>query len=175
MLLTLADLYGRLGHMQRLLGIDPGSKRVGLALSDVRRSVASPYGTIPRGRLRVNAAEIAAIAAREDVGGLVVGFPLSMDGTLGPAAQAARDWARALSEVTSLPATLWDERQSTETVTRVLIEAADLGRRRRAALVDRMAASHILQGALDAAAALHAVLDAPDSLRQNPSAFGSLP
>jgi putative Holliday junction resolvase len=98
-----------------------------------------------------------------------------MDGTLGPAAQAARDWARALSEVTSLPATLWDERQSTETVTRVLIEEADIGRRRRAALVDRMAASHILQGALDAGAALHTALDAPGSLRQNPRASGGLP
>jgi putative Holliday junction resolvase len=175
MLLSLADLYRCLAHGQRLLGIDPGSKRVGLALSDVRRSVASPFGTIQRGRLKVNAAEIAAIAAREDVGGLVVGFPLSMDGTLGPAAQAARDWARALSDVTSLPATLWDERQSTEMVTRVLIGEADLGRRRRAALVDRMAASHILQAALDAGAALHAVLDAPGSLRQKPPASGSLP
>jgi putative Holliday junction resolvase len=149
MILSLPDLRARLAAGQRLLGIDPGSKTIGLALSDVTLSLASPYGTLKRGRLTVNAAEIAAIARREGAAGLVVGFPLSMDGTLGPAAQAARDWARALSETTNLPAALWDERMSTQAVHDLLIEAADLGRRRRAAVVDRMAAAHILQAALD--------------------------
>jgi putative Holliday junction resolvase len=151
MILTLPDLVARLAPKQRLLGIDPGSKTIGVALSDVSLGLASPFGTLKRGRLTVNAAEITAIARREGVGGLVVGLPLSMDGTLGPAAQAARDWTRALSDATGLPAALWDERLSSARVNQMLIEEADLGRCRRAALVDRMAAAHILQSALDAA------------------------
>jgi putative Holliday junction resolvase len=151
MILALPDLVARLAPKQRLLGIDPGSKTIGIALSDVSLGLASPFGTLKRGRLAINAAEITAIARREGVGGLVVGFPLSMDGTLGPAAQAARDWTRALSDATGLPAALWDERLSSARVNEMLIEEADIGRRRRAALVDRMAAAHILQSALDAA------------------------
>ena len=103
---------------RRLLGIDPGARTIGLALSDVSLLLASPYGSLRRARLRANAAEIAAIAAREGAGGLVVGLPLSMDGTAGPAAQAARDWTLALSDATALPAALWDERLSTAAVQR---------------------------------------------------------
>ena len=103
-----------------------------------------------RGKLAANAAEIAAIARREGAGGLVVGLPLSMDGHAGPAAQAARDWAHALSAATGLPAALWDERLSSSAVNRFLIDEADLSRRRRAELVDRMAAAYMLQAALDA-------------------------
>ncbi|MBX5454656.1 MAG: Holliday junction resolvase RuvX, partial [Acidobacteriia bacterium] len=83
-------------------------------------------------------------------GGLIVGLPLSMDGTVGPAAQAARDWAAALAEATGLPAALWDERLSTVAANRIMIEAADLSRRKRAQAVDRLAAAIILQAALDA-------------------------
>ena len=83
---------------QRLIGLDPGSRTIGVALSDVGLSLASPYGAIKRGKMRDNAAEIAAIARKEDAGGLVVGLPLSMDGSIGPAAQSASDWALALSE-----------------------------------------------------------------------------
>ncbi len=151
-LFNLRDLRAALRPNQRLIGLDPGSRSIGVALSDVRLMLASPYGTIRRGRLRENAAEIAAIARKEDAGGLVVGLPLSMDGSVGPAAQAARDWALALSEATGLPMALWDERLSSSAVNRFLVEEADLSRRKRAAAVDRMAAAWMLQGALDAGA-----------------------
>jgi putative Holliday junction resolvase len=163
----IVDLSRSLKPGQRLLGIDPGRKNIGIALSDVSLTLASPFTTLRRTRLAVNASEILAIASQEGVGGLVVGLPLTMDGKLGPAAQSARDWARALSEATGLPAELWDERLSSATVNRMLIDEADLSRRRRAAVVDRMAAAHILQSALDA---LQGLLDAKPGLGQNPPA-----
>lgn len=134
----------------RLIGIDLGAKTIGLALSDVGRSIASPFGSIPRRKLAANAAEIAAIARQQGVGGIVVGLPLSLDGSVGPAAQAARDWALALAESTGLPTALWDERLSTAAVSRMLIGEADLSRRRRVQVVDAAAAAWMLQGALDA-------------------------
>lgn len=149
-LFNLRELRSRLQRNQRLIGLDPGSKTIGVALSDVRLSLASPYGSIRRGKLRDNAAEIAAIARKESAGGLVVGLPLSMDGSVGPAAQAAHDWALALSEATGLPAALWDERLSSAAVNRFLIGEADLSRRKRTGAVDRMAAAWLLQAALDA-------------------------
>jgi putative holliday junction resolvase len=149
-LFNLRDLRATLTRHQRLIGLDPGERTIGVALSDVGLSLASPYGSIKRGRLRDNAAEIVAIARKEGAGGLVVGLPLSMDGSIGPAAQAARDWALALSEAIDLPATLWDERLSSVAANRFLIEQADLTRRKRAAAVDRMAAAWMLQAALDA-------------------------
>jgi putative Holliday junction resolvase len=148
-LFNLTDLPARLGAAPRLIGVDPGAKVIGLALSDVGRMVASPYGSLRRGKLAGNAAELAAMAAREGAGGLVVGLPLSLDGTFGPAAQAARDWARALSDAAGLPAAMWDERLSSAAVNRMLV-AADLSRGRRAAVVDAAAAAYLLQGALDA-------------------------
>lgn len=148
-LLPLPDLRARLGRHQRLIGIDPGRRTIGLALSDVLLTLASPYGSLPRGKLRDNAAAIARIAAEQGAGGLVVGWPLSMDGSVGPAAQAARDWTLALSDATLLPAALWDERLSTAAVNRILIAEADATRKRRAAAVDRMAAAWLLQSALD--------------------------
>ena len=148
-LFNLRDLRATLARNQRLIGLDPGSRTIGVALSDVGLSLASPYGAIRRGRLRDNAAEIVAIARKEGAGGLVVGLPLSMDGSVGPAAQAARDWALALSEVAELPAALWDERLSSAAVNRFLIGEADLSRRKRDAAVDRMAAAWMLQAALD--------------------------
>jgi putative Holliday junction resolvase len=151
-LLTMQALRAMLGRDQRLIGLDPGSRTIGVALSDVGRSLASPYGSIKRGKLRDNAADIAAIARKEGAGGLVVGLPLSMDGSIGPAAQAARDWALALSDVTGLPAALWDERLSSAAVNRFLIDEADLSRSKRAEAVDRMAAAWMLQAALDASA-----------------------
>src|SRR6185437_1007686 len=149
-LFNLRDLRATLTRHQRLIGLDPGERTIGVALSDVGLSLASPYGSIKRGRLRDNAAEIVSIARKEGAGGLVVGLPLSMDGSIGPAAQAARDWALALSEATDLPAALWDERLSSVAANRFLIEQADLTRRKRAAAVDRMAAAWMLQAALDA-------------------------
>jgi len=148
-LLTLPALRAALARDQRLIGIDPGSKTIGIALSDTRLTLASPFGSLKRGKLKANAADILAIARKENAGGLVVGLPLSMDGTFGPAAQAARDWAEALAEATGLPATMFDERLSSAAVNRFLIETADVSRRKRANAVDRMAAAWLLQAALD--------------------------
>lgn len=147
-LFNLTDLHARLPRNVRLLGLDPGSKTVGLALSDVRRVLASPFGQMRRGKLAANVAEIMKIAKREDVGGLIVGLPLQMDGTLGPAAQAARDWTFALTAATGFPAAMWDERLSSAEVNRSLTEQG-ASRARRASSVDRMAAAVILQAALD--------------------------
>ena len=149
-LFNMAQMRAALARDQRLIGIDPGAKRIGLALSDVMLTLASPYGVIARGKLRAIASEIRAIAAREDAGGLVIGWPLSMDGSVGPAAQAVRDWAGDLSKVAGLPAALWDERLSTVAVNEHMIEALSLSRKKRAARVDAAAASYILQSALDA-------------------------
>lgn len=149
-LFNLTELKPQLGRNQRLLGLDPGSKIIGVALSDVRLTLATPFGSIRRGRLAANAVEILAITQREGAGGLVVGLPLSMDGSVGPAAQAARDWTLALSDATGLPAALWDERLSSTAAHRFLIDEADLSRRKRAQVVDRIAAAWMLQSALDA-------------------------
>ena len=151
-LFNMTDLRGMLTRDQRLIGIDPGSQTIGLALSDVSLRLASAYGSLRRGKLSANAAEIAAIARKEGAFGLVVGLPLSMDGTAGPAAQAARNWAFALSGATGLPAAMWDERLSSSAVNRFLIGEADLSRKKRAAAVDRSAAAWMLQSALDASA-----------------------
>ncbi len=151
-ILDIHDLSAGLRGTQRLIGIDLGSKTIGVALSDVRRRLASPYASLRRRKLTENAAEIGDIALREGAFGLVVGLPLSMDGTAGPAAQAARDWTHALTAALGLPAALWDERLSSAAVNRGLIQEADLSRARRAAVVDRSAAAWMLQGALDAVA-----------------------
>ncbi len=150
--INMGALRAGLSPGQRLIGLDFGARVIGVALSDVGLLLATPYAALRRGKLAATAAEIVAMARREGAGGLVVGLPLSMDGTLGPAAQAARDWARALSEVAGLPAALWDERLSSAAVNRFLIGELDMTRKRRAAVVDQMAAAYMLQGALDATA-----------------------
>ena len=152
-LFNMPQLRAQLSRHQRLIGLDPGAKTIGVALSDVGLMLATPYGALRRGKLAQAAAEIGAITRREGVGGLVVGWPLSMDGTMGPAAQAARAWARALSGATGLPAALWDERLSSAAVNRFLVDELDLTRRKRAAIVDGMAAAYTLQAALDASRA----------------------
>jgi putative Holliday junction resolvase len=149
-LFNLTDLRSGLSRGQRLIGLDPGSKLIGVALSDVLLMLASPYGSIRRGKLKANAAEVAAIARKEGAGGLVVGLPLGMDGSFGPAAQAAKDWAMAMGEATGLPVALWDERLSSSAVNRMLIGEADLTRAKRAAVIDAAAAAYTLQSALDA-------------------------
>jgi putative Holliday junction resolvase len=148
--LSMNALRAALPRHARLIGLDPGAKTIGVALSDVTLMLASPYGAIRRGKLAANAAEIAAIAAKQGAGGLVVGLPLSMDGSMGPAAQAAKDWARAVSDATGLPCALFDERLSSAAVNRMLIAEADLTRARRSEAVDRAAAAYMLQSALDA-------------------------
>lgn len=149
-LFNLTDLFASLAPEARLLGIDPGRRRIGLALSDVTRTIASPYAELTRRALKQNAAEISALARREGVAGLVVGWPLSLDGGEGPAAQGARDWATALAAAVGLPATLWDERLSSVAAERLLIGEADLSRKKRLRATDKVAAALILQNALDA-------------------------
>ncbi len=144
-----AMFAGMAGAGTRLLGVDLGTKTIGLALSDPGRAVAGPRETLRRGRFRGDSARIAALCAREGVGGLVVGLPRHMDGGEGARAESARAWAANLAERLSLPALMWDERLSTAAVERAMI-ASGMSRRRRAARVDRAAAAYILQGALDA-------------------------
>lgn len=138
-----------LGPGQRLLGIDPGAKSVGIALSDVMRMVASPYGALKREKLSVMAGKIKGISREHGVAGIIAGLPLSLDGTFGPAAQAARDWSLALADLTGIPTAMWDERMSSSVVNRTLIGEADMSRKKRAEVVDKMAAAYMLQGALD--------------------------
>jgi len=144
-LYNLAGLAAVLPAGTRLLGLDPGAKRIGVALCDVNLTVASPYGTLVRAKMKVNAAEIAVIVAREGVGGLIIGLPLD---DMGRSAQAARDWAHAMSAATGLPAAMVDESFTTADTHEHLI-AAGISRERRAEIIDKMAAAAILQRALE--------------------------
>lgn len=137
----------------RLLGLDVGTKTVGLALSDVTRTIASPFETLRRRRFADDAAALARIVAENDVGGLVVGLPVSMDGDEGPRAQGVRQFVANLSATIDLPTAFWDERLSTAAVERILIGEVDMSRKRRREVVDKAAAAYILQAALDAMAA----------------------
>jgi putative Holliday junction resolvase len=134
----------------RLLGIDLGTKTIGLALSDVERRIATPLETLKRTKFTPDADAIRRVVDRFGVGGLVVGLPLNMDGTEGPRSQATRAFVRNLKPLVEIPVAFWDERLSTLAVPRTLIDA-DAARARRGALVDKMAAAYILQGALDRA------------------------
>lgn len=137
----------------RLLGVDLGTRTIGLALSDGGRRIASPLETIRRVKFTPDAEKLVGIARRHGVGGLVFGLPLNMDGSEGPRAQATRAFVRNLKPRLDLPVAFWDERMSTLAVTRTLLDA-DASRARRAELVDKMAAAYILQGALDLAGRL---------------------
>ncbi|MDA1133135.1 MAG: Holliday junction resolvase RuvX [Proteobacteria bacterium] len=143
-----ADLAALLQPDHRLLGIDPGEKSLGLALSDGSRTIATPLRVLPRTTFAAVAAELAALARAENLGGIVVGLPLNMDGSAGPSAQSARALAANLERELGLPTLLWDERLSTAAVTRTLLDA-NASRKRRAGAVDKLAAAYILQGLLD--------------------------
>ncbi len=143
-----AAFAARLPERGALIGLDHGERTVGVALSDPGRRIASPLTGVRKGKFTQTGAEIARLCEAHAVAGLVVGLPLNMDGSTGPSAQSARAFARNLAALTSLPVLMWDERLSTAAVTRTLIEA-DASRRRRAEVVDKMAAAFILQGALD--------------------------
>lgn len=132
----------------RLMGLDVGTKTIGLALSDTRRVIATPLETIRRRRFREDMLQLSALIDAHAVGGLVIGLPLTLAGTDGPRTQSVRQFARNLVALRDLPVAFWDERLSTAAVTREMI-AADLTRKRRAAIVDRVAAAYILQGCLD--------------------------
>lgn len=147
-LVELSELPAILAPNARLIGIDLGEKTIGLALSDVRRTIATPLETLKRTKFRADAERLLAIGRLHDVGGFVMGLPRNMDGSEGPRAQSTRAFVRNLAPMTELTISFWDERLSTAAVTRTLIEA-DASRKRRAILVDKMAAAYILQGALD--------------------------
>jgi len=132
-----------------LLGLDPGEKRIGVAVCDPARLIASPLEIIARAKFATDAARILALYDARACAGFVVGMPLNMDGSAGPAAQSARAFARNLLQLRDAPLLLWDERLSTAAVTRTLIEA-DSSRKRRGEVVDKVAAAYMLQGAVDA-------------------------
>ena len=144
----LEELEHGIGRHDRLMGVDLGTRTIGLALSDVSRSIASPLETIKRTKFTADAERLIALAKEHGVVALVFGLPLNMDGTEGPRCQSTRAFVRNLEKLTDLPVVFWDERMSTQAVTRTLLDA-DASRARRAELVDKMAASYILQGALD--------------------------
>ena len=134
-----------------LMGLDFGTKTIGVAVSDSLRSVATPHLTVKRKKFTSDAAELAAIVADRQIGGIVLGLPKNMDGSEGPRAQSTRAFLRNLAghdTLGSLPALLWDERLSTVAAERALLEA-DTSRKRRAEVIDHVAAAYILQGALD--------------------------
>lgn len=146
--LLIEDFMATVPQNTRLIGLDLGTKTIGLALSDLGRGIASPMETIRRKKFTLDAERLLQICAEQGVGGIVLGLPLNMDGSEGPRAQATRAFARNLSQKTDLPITYWDERLSTAAVTRTLLEA-DSSRAKRAEAVDKMAAAFILQGFLD--------------------------
>ena len=147
-ILPIADFAASLARDARLIGIDVGTKTLGLALSDATRSIASALVTLRRTRLGDDLRRLLEVAGQHGIGGFVVGLPLNLDGSAGPRAQATRAFVRNLAKATPLPITYWDERLSTVAAERTLLEA-DLSRKRRAEVVDKVAATLILQGALD--------------------------
>jgi len=147
---TLQDNWAAAPRGVRLLGIDQGEKTLGLALSDPDQGVATPFKTIRRAKLHLDAAELAKIVKDYEVGGLIISYPLNMDGSEGPRCQAVRDYMTALAGEIDIPfAALWDERLSTFSAERSLIDDLGLRRDRRRAVIDAAAAQVILQGALD--------------------------
>jgi putative Holliday junction resolvase len=143
-----SDFRSAVAASARLLGLDLGEKTIGLALSDTLLTVATPMESLKRGKFSTDAAKLDDIIMKQNIGGLVIGLPLNMDGSEGPSAQSARAFARNFAARSPLPILMWDERLSTAAVTRTLIDS-DASRQRRAEVVDKMAAAYILQGLLD--------------------------
>lgn len=146
--IEIAQAAALLPERGALIGLDLGSKTIGVAVSDPDRRVAAPVETIARKQFKIDAGRILKLAAERSAAGLVLGLPINMDGSEGARAQSTRAFARNLAKLTDLPIALWDERLSTAAVERALI-AADASRARRKAVIDAHAASYILQGALD--------------------------
>jgi len=146
---SLPEFAATLPPLGRLMAMDVGTTTIGIAVSDARRIVGSPDLTITRKKWSADKAALSAMIDGQDVVGIVIGYPLNMDGTAGVRAQATRAFARNLQEEFKLPLLLWDERMSTMAVVRMMEKEADLSRKRRDELVDKLAASYILQGVLD--------------------------
>ncbi|GLQ26167.1 Holliday junction resolvase RuvX [Sulfitobacter pacificus] len=149
----MADFVAALPPMQALIGLDLGEKTIGVAVSDSFLSVATPLETVRRKKFGVDAVRLAEIIADRNIGGLVLGLPRNMDGSEGPRCQSTRAFARNFDKITPLPITFWDERLSTVAAERALLEA-DTSRKRRAEVIDHVAAGYILQGVLDRLAVL---------------------
>jgi putative holliday junction resolvase len=145
---SLTDVVTLLPERGALIGLDLGTKTIGVAASDPDRRLAAPIETIARKRFSDDAAHLLKLAGERRAVGYVLGLPINMDGSEGPRAQATRAFARNLAKLTELPIALWDERLSTAAVERALIEA-DVSRSKRKAVIDQHAAAYILQGALD--------------------------
>ena len=145
----LPELKANLARNQVILGLDVGAKTIGLALSDAGYIIASPLLTVARRKFTQDAVELEAVIAKHNVGALVIGLPVQMDGTEGARAQSTRSFAAELLKRRDMPIAFWDERLSTAAVERMLTDEADLSRKRRAEVVDKAAAAYILQGALD--------------------------
>lgn len=151
-IVELKDIRAQLGREQRLMGLDLGSKTIGVALSDVMLSIASPVETIQHTKFTKDALRLEALIAEHNVGGLVLGMPFEMDGSEGKRCQSTRDFARNFLGRGDMPIVLWDERLSTSAIQRMLVDDVDMTRKRRGEVVDKLAAAYILQGALDALA-----------------------
>lgn len=151
-IVDLAALPDLLPPRSRLLGLDLGEKTIGLAIATSDFSLASPIETIRRTKFSQDAEALRRVCEVQGVEGLVIGLPLNMDGSEGKRARSTRQFARNLEEIAglALPMAFWDERLSTAAVERFLVDEADMSRRRRGEVVDKMAAAYILQGALDA-------------------------
>ena len=147
-ILSLEAAAAHLPPRGALVGLDLGTKTIGVAVSDPDRRLATPVTTVLRQRFNADAERLLALAAERHAVGFVLGLPINMDGTEGPRAQSTRAFARNFARLTELPIALWDERLSTAAVERALI-AADASRARRKAVIDQHAAAYILQGALD--------------------------
>ena len=132
----------------RLLCLDVGEKTIGLALSDGSRTIASPLETIERKKFQKDMEHLQRVVQKHAIAGLVIGYPVNMDGSLGPRTQSVRTFVSTMSKHIDLPMVLWDERMSTMAVERMMVQA-DLSRERRSQLVDKLAASYMLQGFLD--------------------------
>lgn len=145
---TLPDLLAVLPANRAIAGLDLGDKTIGVAISDLRCMVATPVETIRRVKFTLDAAALLALLETRGAKGIILGLPLNMDGSEGPRVQATRAFARNLERLTPLPITFWDERLSTVAAERALLEA-DASRKRRKEVIDAVAASYILQGALD--------------------------
>ena len=144
----IAGFAAALPRDRGLMGLDLGTKTIGVALSDRLLSAASALETVKRVKFTQDAARLAEIARARELGGIVLGLPANMDGSEGPRAQSTRAFARNLEKLTALPIGFWDERLSTVAAERALLEA-DASRKRRAEVIDNVAASYILQGVLD--------------------------
>ncbi|MCK5446057.1 MAG: Holliday junction resolvase RuvX [Rhodospirillaceae bacterium] len=149
--IDLSELNSTLAREQRVMGLDLGSKIIGVALSDVSRTIASPLEGIHHTKFGEDAKKIKALIDEHDVGAMVIGLPISMDGSEGPRCQSARTFARNILEKFEIPITFWDERLSTSAVERMLVNDVDMTRKRRKEVIDKLAATYILQGALDGA------------------------